>query len=95
VVIVVGSAAQLPDRLAMDGDPCCPVPDTWGDVAAWSTVGLVLALLDAGALVLGAAFLSFAVRSRWPGRRVVWLPLAAVPGCVGLIVLGLLLRALM
>jgi hypothetical protein len=30
VILLVAIAAQPPDELQPDGDPCCPVPDTWG-----------------------------------------------------------------
>ena len=42
VLIAVWSAAHFPDRLATDGDPCCPVPDSWRDVAVWSVAAVLL-----------------------------------------------------
>jgi hypothetical protein len=54
VLILGGSAAQLPDSRATDfGDPCCPVPDTWIDVAEWSVLAPVLAVLAAAFILVG------------------------------------------
>src|SRR4029453_18358019 len=70
VLIAVGTAAQLPDPLAMDGDPCCPGPDSWVDVAIWSLSAVLLSALDAGVILGGVACLSFGVRHRSPSRRI-------------------------
>lgn len=89
IVLILGAiGAQPPDPRAPDfGDPCCPVPDTWLGVAGWLSLALVAAAADTAVLTLGAAFLFFAVRHRWPSRRIaravlygplVWLGLFAL-----------------
>jgi hypothetical protein len=96
VLILGASAAQLPDSRATDfGDPCCPAPDTWVDVAEWSGLALVLAVLDAVLMVLGGALLFFAVRGRRPRPRVARVPLVVAPAGAALILLGLLADAMM
>ena len=89
VLVLAGIAAQPPDPLAIDyGDPCCPVPDTWGEVAGWSLLALVVAVLDAALLVLGGALVRFALRRRRPTRRAALLPLAAAPLVAAVILIG-------
>jgi hypothetical protein len=95
VLVFGGIAAQLPDPQAPDyGDPCCPVPDTWAEVAGWSVLALVAAVLAAGVLVLGGMLLYFAFRRRWPPRRVALVALTVVPAGAGLILLGLVADAI-
>jgi hypothetical protein len=94
VLLLVAIAGQPPDAAAIDGDPCCPVPGSWGEVAGLSALTLALALADAAVLVLGMALLIYGVRLRSPSRRAVWLPLWAVPACAGLIVFSLTVRAI-
>jgi hypothetical protein len=50
-------AAQKPDPTAPDGDPCCPTPDTWGEVASWVAGTLVVAALHVDLLAAEVAFL--------------------------------------
>jgi hypothetical protein len=96
ILILGGSAAQLPDARATDyGDPCCPAPDSWLEVAGWSGLALVLAVLDAGVLVLGGTLLFFAVRGRRPLARVALMPLGVAPAGAVLILLGLLADGMM
>ena len=94
-LLLVGIVAQPPDAQAIDGDPCCPVPDSWSQLAGWSVLALVVVALDAGALVLGGAFLSFALRGRWPGHWIARVPVASVAAGVGLIALGVVVRGLL
>jgi hypothetical protein len=59
-------ASYRPDPRAHDGDPCCPHPDTWGDVAQ-SAAGAVFGATVSGALLgLAAAVLWQATRDRVP-----------------------------
>jgi hypothetical protein len=95
VLMFVGIAAQPPDASVVDGDPCCPVPDSWTQVAGWSLLALCSVAVDAAALVLAGAFLSFAVRGRWPTGQILRVPLAAVAAGAGLIVLGLVVRGVL
>jgi hypothetical protein len=94
-LLLVGIAAQPPDAQAMDGDPCCPVPDSWWQVAVWSVLALITVAVDAGVLVLGAAFMSCACRGRWPDGRLVRVPLGAAAAGAGLIVLGIAARGVL
>lgn len=88
VVIIGGSAGTSPDASIVDGDPCCPTPDSWGEVVAWGGATVLLAAIVALALAIGASCLCFAVRARWPRpRSVVLVPgAAAVVACLTLVV---------
>jgi hypothetical protein len=81
VLFGIGLAAQIPDPLVADGDPCCWHPDTWGEVATGSALGLVY-LMIVGMLFAGAAAM---LRWAWVGR---WLSLRGLSwisaGCLTL-----------
>ena len=71
VTLVVGIYAEEPDPNAPEEDPCCDVPDTYGEVVAGGAFAAGSALVD-GALVASAvALLRHGISSRWPRRR--WL----------------------
>jgi hypothetical protein len=91
--LLVTIAAQPPDELEPDGDPCCAVPDAWGDVARFSAIALFASGLDLAALTLGCAFLWFAVLYRWPDRRIVRVPVIATGGVAVLLAAVLVARA--
>ena len=94
VLIVVGSAAHVPDRLAVDGDPCCPIPDDWADVTVWSVTGVLLAAIDAAVLAGGLACLYFGLSHRSPSRRIALVAPAAAAVSGGAIVLAHVAQAL-
>jgi hypothetical protein len=94
VLAYVASAGHAPDRFAMDGDPGCAVPDTWGQVAAWSVEGMVVAALDAAVLVGGLACLCFAIRYRPPSRWIALLAPAAAVAYLGVVALAQVAQAL-
>ena len=72
-------AAQRPDPGVEDGDPCCPHPDSWEEVASWSAYPLVGAAVVAAVFALAAASLVWADRGRRPSaRRLALVPAAGV-----------------
>jgi hypothetical protein len=89
VVVIAASAAQPPDELMPNGDPCCPVPDSWGDVAVWSVGALTATAVVAAMLTGGVACLAFATRSLRPADRLWVIPLHAVGG-VAVVMAGVL-----
>ena len=93
VILLVAIAAQPPDELQPDGDPCCPVPDTWGEVVRFSAVALFAVGLDVAALTLGGAFVWFTVHHRWPHRRIARAPIIATGGVAVLLAAVLIARA--
>lgn len=64
----VALAAQRPDSSVPDGEPCCPHPDTWGEVVG-GVAAAVLPGVAAGGLVLAGLALAWtAVTGRAPRR---------------------------
>lgn len=86
-VFLVGAiAAQRPDPDAPDGDPCCGVPDTWGEVVGTAAGAVASALVVGLLLAFAANLIHWALTSRWlrPER------LALIPAIgVGLTALGI------
>ncbi|WP_028067538.1 hypothetical protein [Solirubrobacter soli] len=83
-------AAQRPDPLISDGDPCCVHPDTWGEVVDWSFWALTMASMDALLLAGAVACLGYAGsghRPRWRRRR--WIPIGTVAITAALMALAL------
>jgi hypothetical protein len=78
VLIIAASAAQPPNELLPNGDPCCPIPDSWADVAVWSMGALAATALDMAVIVGGVACLAFAARSLHPSAKLRVVPLYAV-----------------
>jgi hypothetical protein len=75
-VLLIGTIyAQVPDRSAPDGDPCCAHPDTWGEVATGLGITLVLAMVVCIAFSVAAALIVRGIRGRWLRPR----PLLLVP----------------
>lgn len=89
VVIIAASATHPPDELTPNGDPCCPIPDSWADVAAWSVGALATTAVVAAMLAAGVACLAFATRSLRPADRLWTIPLYAVVG-VAVVMAGVL-----
>jgi hypothetical protein len=51
--LVATALLRVPDAdPRLDGDPCCPHPDTWGDVAIGAGAVAILALVVSALLVL-------------------------------------------
>lgn len=87
VWLVVLIAAQAPDPFEHDGEPCCFVPDTWGDVAESVAWAIGSATVYGALVALSVALIgwgSTGTRPRW--RRLALGPLAAA-GLVGAILL--------
>lgn len=89
-VFLAGVAARGPEAAALDGDPCCAVPGSWGAVAGWSVLALVVAASAAAVFALGLSLLWWSLRSRWPGRRVILVPLFTPALVAVAIIVGLL-----
>ena len=64
VVIQLTTAAHVPDASAYDGDPCCPHPDTWGEVAEAGASALGLSALAGMVLAFALGLLLYAGRGR-------------------------------
>jgi hypothetical protein len=94
VVLLVLIAGQPPDAAAVDGEPCCPVPETWGEVFGLAGLALVLALIDAAVLAVGVALLVQGIRLRWPSRLLMLMPLVAVGVSAVVIAVPLVVRSL-
>jgi len=74
-LFTIGTAAQVPDPLIPDGDPCCGHPDTWGEVATGVAWGLVCLVIDGMLFAGSAAMLRWATAERWLSlRRLSWVP---------------------
>lgn len=74
-LLTIGTAAQVPDPLIADWDPCCGHPDSWGEVAMGVTWGLVCLVIDGMLFAGAAAMLRWANTGRWLSlRRLSWLP---------------------
>ena len=80
VLAVAASAARPPDELIPNGHPCCPIPDSWAEVAVWSVGALVAAAIATAMLAGGVACLVFAARHRRPADKFLWLPLWGAAG---------------
>lgn len=65
VFLLSAMAAQRPDPDVPDGDPCCGVPDTWGEVAELTAAGAASALVVGLLLALAVNLISWAVTARW------------------------------
>jgi hypothetical protein len=94
VFIFAGSAAQPPNAAVPDGDPCCPIPNSWTDVAVWSGWALLAAGLDAVLLTGGGACLVFAARHRRPGTELARVPLYTVAAIAAMMATALSVRLL-
>jgi hypothetical protein len=73
--IAAGVAAQRPNPDTPDGDPCCPVPDTWGEVGGYAAA-------SAGGFLVVGLILAFAVNLIYWAARGRWLQperLALIP----------------
>jgi hypothetical protein len=94
VLLSAAIAAQRPDPAASDGDPCCPHPDTWGQVADWGSIALTMASVDALIFTGGVACALYARDGCWPRcRRLRRLPAAAVVLTAGFMAVSLALRS--
>lgn len=79
LVVFVALLAEPPDAFAPEEDPCCPPPESWGELAVG--VGFVLvAAVVAGLLWCGAlALLGWALHARRPPwRRLALAPAGAL-----------------
>jgi hypothetical protein len=84
-------AAQRPDPEIPDGDPCCPHPDTWHEVAQWSCEALTVVSIDALVFTVGVACALFARHGCWPRwRRLRLIALGATTFTAALMGLALL-----
>ena len=82
VLLAATIAGQVPDSTAIDGDPCCPVPHSWGEALLTAGVAIVGALVVGTVLALGVAFLAYGFRARWPSpRRMATVPLVSAAAC--------------
>ena len=83
-------AAQRPDPLIIDGDPCCGHPDTWGEVGDWSFWALTMVSTDALLFAGACACLGYAGNGCWPRwRRLRWIPVGAVAVTAAVLALAL------
>ena len=71
VDLVVSIHAEHPDPEAPDGDPCCGVPDTYGEVVEGGALAAGSALVDGALIACAFALLHHGTTSRWP--RIRWL----------------------
>ena len=76
-VLGVAVAAQRPDPAVSNGDPCCPHPDTWREVALWTFEALLFVSIDALIFTVAVGCLTIASghRPRWRNLR--WIPIGA------------------
>ena len=67
VTLVATSLLRSPNAdPALDGDPCCPHPDTWGEVALGAFSVAALAVVVLGLLALAVALAGVAVAGNPP-----------------------------
>lgn len=87
-LLFVSFAGTGPDATVVDGDPCCPTPDSWGQVLEWSAGAVALSAISALGFAIGVSCLYFAATGRGAGIRVlVWMPaFASVLVTAGLVV---------
>jgi hypothetical protein len=81
LMVLLGAvvAAQRPDPSVPNGDPCCPHPDTWGEVASWSFGALSLASIDALIFTVAVGCLAIAGSGRRPSwQNLRWIPVGVV-----------------
>ena len=87
VLLGLGFAAQAPDARAVDGDPCCPVPDAWWQVLLAAPLVAAGAAVVAILLAFGATLAVRALAGRWPPLRLLTVP-PVVAGFGVLVVCG-------
>jgi hypothetical protein len=67
VALIATSLLRSPNPdPALDGDPCCPHPDTWGEVVLGLFSAAALAVVSLGLAVLAVAFGGVAVTGSPP-----------------------------
>ena len=71
VKLLVSISAERPDPAAEDGDPCCAVPDTYGEVVEGGAYAAGSALVDGALIACAIALIRHGITSCWPRRR--WL----------------------
>lgn len=77
VALIATSLLRVPNAdPALDGDPCCPYPNTWGDVLLGAFGVAALAVVALGLLTLAVAMGGVAAAGRQPAllrrhRRIV------------------------
>jgi hypothetical protein len=67
-VISIAAAAQRPDPLIADGDPCCWHPDDWAEVVAGIAFGLATLLVVVTLLYVDLLLARYAVTGLPLGR---------------------------
>ena len=94
-VLLLGAiAAQSPDPDIVDGDPCCPRPDTWADVAAGFAGTLMAMALVSTLFALALALIVRGTSGRWlPPRRLATVPAGGVVGAALAMALALIIAA--
>lgn len=89
-LLTIGTAAQVPDPLIADGDPCCGHPDSWVEVAIGVAWGLICLVIDGIIFAGAAAMLRWANAGRWLSlKRLSRLPVLCL--ALGFAVVGIAL----
>lgn len=72
--LIWGIVPQSPNPYAMDGDPCCGVPDTWAQTREWAFWSWLWLGAAVAVAVSGVLRITGAIRGRPPSWR--WLPIS-------------------